>query len=342
MAEIESQVTTVTTQTRVPLPPPTATNPNPGATPAPPQPPPPISANPTALEKVAPAPPSTLPPAPAPSIIAVDKISLNFTVKTFKPDGSSESITIPLPDSPDFEQWTFAQQVGMLKNGMWEKESLQSIIFGLAYAKHIGAEVLEGELFPTGGGRWGTSNKYKIKKGFATQKILGYSTETREMDQPLPDSIAAKCVQKKDLECTVTLEVKGLNKPIVRKARLSRWFTAANPNWSSRPEHMLELNTLAHAMEFLVPGETDEAPPISATGEGMGSPVSSVPSIGELRAAQRASLPPPPPPSPSSAMPKGQTLEVGLPDPTEIDSILADLPQTEPQTEQQKPELVKS
>ena len=310
MAEIESQSQVRT----VPLPPPTATNPNPGATP-PPQPPTPATSSSTALEKVAPAPP--------PALIAVDKIGLNFTVKTFKPDGSSESITIPLPDSPDFEQWTFAQQVGMLKNGVWEKESLQSIIFGLAYAKHIGAEVLEGELFPTGNGRWGTSNKYKIKKGFATGKILGYTTEMKELDVPLPQ--AEKCVQKKDLECTVTLEVKGLSKPIVRRARLSRWFTASNPNWGSRPEHMLELNTLAHAMEFLVPGETDEAPP--AIGEGQGAPTQTIPTVGELRARQQASLLPPPPVV-------RQTLEVGLPDPTEIDSILSELPQTsQPQGE---------
>jgi hypothetical protein len=264
-----------------------------------------------------------------PAQIMTDKIGLNFTVKTFKPDGTSESITIPLPDSPDFQKWSFAQQVGMLKNGVWKDQSLQDIIFGLAYAKHIGAEVLEGELFPTGNGRWGTSNKYKIKKGFSTGQILAYTVDTVDTGKPLPDTIAAKCIQKTDLECTVTLKVKMFETPLIRRARLSRWFTASNPNWGSRPEHMLELNTLAHAMEFLVPGETDEAPPgLSPLVEGQGSPAREV-TVEDLK-RQRAqqsqnnksggsNVPPPPAPPVVPRIEDGNA----LPDPTEIEGLLA-------------------
>jgi hypothetical protein len=301
---------TATTLPPIPIPPKVATQP------APPASAPAAPAAPAALA----APAAPLVAAPAQHMI--DKIGLNFTVKTFKPDGTSESITIPLPDSLDFLQWTFAQQVGMLKNGVWKDQSLQDIIFGLAYAKHIGAEVLEGELFPTGNGRWGTSNKYKIKKGFSTGKVLGYTTDIVDTGKPLPDAIKAKCIQQTDLECTVILDVKGLTKPVVRKAKLSRWFTAANPNWSSRPEHMLELNTLAHAMEYLVPGETDEAPPTPF--DGQGSSAASIPTVEELKRQRISAGSGKVTPQPQPVAP---VIEAGnaLPDPTEISGILDSL-----------------
>jgi hypothetical protein len=74
------------------------------------------------------------------------------------------------------------------------------------------------------------------------------------------------CIAKSDIECTVTIKVKGWDQPLVRTARLSRWYKKGNPNWVGNPEHMLELNTIAHAVEY-IPGATgateeDEAPPL--------------------------------------------------------------------------------
>lgn len=193
---------------------------------------------------------------------------LTFTIQEFDAAGNKQTMTIPMPNSVQFAKWTIEQQVGMLKRGPWSKITIGDIFFGLAYANKIGADVFLGELFPTGEGRFGTSNKFKIKQGFKTGRIESFEVDIRDTKEPI-DLVG--CIQKTDLECTVTLEVKGLKKPIIRRARLSRWFNVKNPNWLGKPEHMLELNTFAHACEY-IPGdngllpsiatEEDEAPPM--------------------------------------------------------------------------------
>jgi hypothetical protein len=239
---------------------------------------------------------------PAPTALSkppaqlTDASKMTFEVREFKQDGSSEVLTIPMPDSPDFAKWTMLQQVGMLKRGMWKTVSIADIFWGLSYAHYIGANVMLGELFPTGDGRWGTSNKYKIKQALATGKIKGFTIDIVDTKRAVE---LAGCVQKTDLECTVTLEVEGFNKPIVRKSLLSRWWNKSNPNWSGRPEHMLELNTFAHACEYVMPGatESDEAPPLQTlqVSGTAGEMVSATPSVKELReqadAEKRRALP---------------------------------------------------
>jgi hypothetical protein len=232
---------------------------------------------------------------PAPTALAkspsepqlTDVSKMTFTVREFNQDGTSSVMTIPMPESTDFTKWTMLQQAGMLKRGMWKNCSVADIWWGLAYAAHIGANVMLGELFPTGDGRWGTSNKYKIKQALATGRIKGFDIQTRDTGEKVD---LAGCVQKTDLECTVTLEVEGFNKPIVRKAKLSRWWNKSNPNWSGRPEHMLELNTFAHACDYVMPGATegDEAPPIQVAQIAGVVEQANIPSVGELRAAAEA------------------------------------------------------
>jgi hypothetical protein len=184
-----------------------------------------------------------------------------ISVKDFDAAGKPTELACPLPTDPHFETWTMIQQMVMLKRGVWSACSLPDIVWGLAYANKIGADPMMGEIFPTGAGRWGTSNKYKIKKALATGNIRSIESVIKE----LPESAPEGCASKKDLECTVTIEVAGWSKPIIRKARLSRWFKRGNPNWVGNPEHMLELNTVAHACEFIPGGtsatEEDEAPP---------------------------------------------------------------------------------
>ena len=186
-----------------------------------------------------------------------------ITVKDFDAAGKVTELSCPLPEDARFETWSMMQQLVMLKRGVWKDSTVPDIVWGLAYAQRLGADVMQGELFPTGQGRWGTSNKYKIKKALATGNILGIDTQIKELDSPAPPG----CIASKDFECTVTITVKGWEKPLVRKARLSRWYKKGNPNWVGNPEHMLELNTTAHACEY-VPGATgateeDEAPPLS-------------------------------------------------------------------------------
>lgn len=192
--------------------------------------------------------------------------SYQIVVKDMSATGKVQEMSFPLPSSADFQVWSIEQQVGMLKRGMWNKLSIPDILWGLAYAHHIGADPMIGDIFPTGEGRWGTSNKYKIRRALETGRIEGIETDIVDLGTELR---LEKCIQKTDLECIVTVTVKGFTKPIVRKAKLSRWYKANNPNWQGNPEHMLELNTVAHALEYVIPGATedDETPAVVAINE---------------------------------------------------------------------------
>jgi hypothetical protein len=184
------------------------------------------------------------------------------TIKDFDAAGKSTSLSCPLPTDIAFDKWTTLQKMVMLKRGMWKACSIPDILWGVSYAHDIGADPMRGELFPTGDGRWGTSNKYKIKQALRTGKIKGISVDIRDTGEKVD---LPGCVQKTDLECTVTVDVDGWAKPIIRKSRLSRWYKSGNPNWKGNPEHMLELNTVAHALEYVEPvaTEDDEAPPLT-------------------------------------------------------------------------------
>jgi hypothetical protein len=191
------------------------------------------------------------------------KDSFTLTVKDYDPAGKATELSAPLPSTGDFNQWTLVQQVVMLKKGAFKNAPVPEVVFAIAYARQLGLDVMMGDVFSTGEGRIGTSNKAKIKMALRTGNIEGVETEMRDTGEPIS---LTGCVQKTDLECTVTIHVKGWKKPIIRKARLSRWFKAKNPNWQGNPEHMLELNTVAHAMEYVNPTatESDEAPPLDA------------------------------------------------------------------------------
>jgi len=187
-----------------------------------------------------------------------------ISVKEFDAAGRAKELVASIPSSSDFTKWSVMQQIVMLKKGQWKASQVPDILWGLSYARSIGADVMKGDLFPTGEGRWGTSNKFKIRKALETGNIVGIETSIKELDTPFA---IEKAGIKKDLECTVTITIKGWSAPLVRRARLSRWFKASNPNWQGNPEHMLELNTVAHACEY-VPGavqitEDDEAPPLA-------------------------------------------------------------------------------
>lgn len=184
-------------------------------------------------------------------------------VKEFDQSGKSTKLSVAVPDTSSFNQWNLLTRAVLLKKGPWSSNSIYEIVFAIAYADNMGLDIMRGDVFSTGNGRIGISNKAKIKKAQDTGNIEGIEVAFRE----LPDDVDLKdCKRKKDLECTATVWVKGWKKPIVRTQRLSEWFNARNPNWAGRPEHMLELNTVAHACEY-VPGaslvtEDTEAPPL--------------------------------------------------------------------------------
>lgn len=184
-------------------------------------------------------------------------------VKEFDAAGKSKTLAIAAPKSPDFNSWSLMQMAVMLKKGPWQARSLQEIIYAIAYAHNLGLDIMQGDVYPTGDGRINTSNKAKIKQALATGMIEGIQVDIKDTAQAIT---LDGCPQKTDLECTVTVHVKGWKVPIVRTSRLSRWYNKANPNWKGRPEHMLELNTVAHALEYVHPTatESDETPPPAA------------------------------------------------------------------------------
>lgn len=190
-------------------------------------------------------------------------ITDKFIIKDFDANGKIVQYEAPIPTVSTFEEWSLMTQVAMLKNGMWEKLPVTDIIWGLCYAQRRGADVTQGDIFPTGKGRFGESNAFRRKMALRTGNVLSISVELKELPEDLPQS-CAKCVRKKDLECIATVEVKGWSKPIIKRQKLSRWFNEKNPNWVSNPENMLEESTVGHACRW-VPGVDDsaaeEAPP---------------------------------------------------------------------------------
>jgi hypothetical protein len=185
------------------------------------------------------------------------------TFKEFDAAGKIQEYKVALPSNGDFNQWTLMQQVMMLKQGIWEKLSIYDIIWGLHYAKSRGADVTQGDLFPTGKGRFGESNGFRRKQALRSGNVIGIETSFKELSDDLPASMA-KCIRKKDLECTATIYVKDWTKPIVKTQKLSRWYNDKNPNWVTNPENMLEESTVGHACRY-VPGvnssSDEEAPP---------------------------------------------------------------------------------
>lgn len=207
---------------------------------------------------------------PETTIVAPPKLDdYSITVREFDPMGRETQWAVAAPTGPDFKTWTLMQQVAMLKKGTWQKYPITDILFAIAYAHNLSVEsganvdIMQGDVYSTGDGRIATSNKCKIKMALATGKIDSIESTLVELAGPAP----AGCIAEHDLECTVVLGVKGFSKPIVNKSRLSRWFKKNNPNWVGNPEHMLKLNTLAHACELVHPTatEADELPDVETT-----------------------------------------------------------------------------
>lgn len=182
-------------------------------------------------------------------------------VKEFDAAGKSTALKVALPTEADFNKWALMQQAVMLKKGMMKLAPISEIVWAIAYAHRKGLDIMSGDVFSTGEGRIGIANKAKIKMALATGNIVGIETDIRDTGEPIS---LAGCSQKTDLECTAKIHVKGWKVPIVKKARLSKWYMPKNPNWQGRPEYMLELNTVAHGCEYVNPTETgaDEAPPL--------------------------------------------------------------------------------
>lgn len=191
---------------------------------------------------------------------AIELSEMKMTVRELDPLGRATNYLVPLPQSTRFEEWSVFQQAAMLKSGAWNKSPIGQIFYAIAYANRLGLDIMQGDVYTTGDGRIATSNKAKIKlalnKGILEDAPVFRTTE-------IDEEINVDGYDGPEIECTVTLRVKGWKTPFTKTQRLSEWYVAKNPNWKTRPKHMLEMNTLAHALEFVSPTETgeDEAPP---------------------------------------------------------------------------------
>ena len=117
-------------------------------------------------------------------------------------------------------------QVAMLKMGTFKNSAIPEIIYAVAYANRCGLDVMQGDVYSTGSGRLGISNKAKIKLALATGNIVGMKATIWDTGSAIS---VAGCSLKTDLECTATISVRGWSEPIVKTQRLSKWFMAKNP-----------------------------------------------------------------------------------------------------------------
>ena len=194
----------------------------------------------------------------------------HLNIKEYDAAGRATDFAIAI--SMDDPKWgPRLQMAAILKQStIWRGETFPTIIFAVMYAENLGLDIVAGDVYPLQG-RIATTNKAKIKRALASGQIEGIEQSTVE----LPSTFVTKAGPKPDMECTVTIHIKGWKKPIVRKAKLSRWYKEVNPNWRDNPEHMLELNTTAHACEYVTPGGTegDELPgPLPLPLGGLGTP----------------------------------------------------------------------
>lgn len=187
-------------------------------------------------------------------ITRLDEYSL--TIKELDQLGRSTEFTIPAPSSPDFATWTLMQRVAMLKKGQCSRYPIADVLYLVARCHQHQLSAEDGDMFFTGEGRVGFSNKAKIKMALRSGNIKGIEATVKPIEGNKPPIGCTGATT--DLECTVKVHVKGWIVPIVNTQRLSVWFKAKNPNWVGNPEHMLKLNTIAHACELVMPTETDE------------------------------------------------------------------------------------
>lgn len=188
-------------------------------------------------------------------IVPIDKMPL--TVKELDAMGMQKVYSVPFPDSFDFQAMTVPQKLWMMKTGPCAKYSLPMIFCLLSKTQEINeihnVHLEPGvDVYPTGEGRYGISNTAQIKIAQASGKLTSMEWEYSEDGDD------------DDVTCTVTLGVRGLNKPISLTQRLGDWRRKTGP-WDQQPRHMLLVNTLGHACKFVSPIGSDHDTDITPT-----------------------------------------------------------------------------
>lgn len=175
--------------------------------------------------------------------------------------GKASTLTVSIPTNATLDtiKGNLLLRAAILKSTTWAKFNLPQIMHAIMFADRLGLDIELGDVYSTDG-RPAISAEGRIKLAQSKGLITGISVKWTPLAEAMPAG-AAKCVLQKDLECEVTIDVKGWTKPVVRRARLSRWYKST-PAWNERPEHQLELNTIGHACRLIAPiGDPADAPP---------------------------------------------------------------------------------
>lgn len=172
-----------------------------------------------------------------------------MSITEFDAAGAKSTLTVPIPDgSLGFKQWNILARAAVLKQTTWNKFTVPQIILATMFADKLGLDIELGDVYSTDG-RPAVSAEGRMKLAMKTGLVQGIKTTFRDTGEAIN---LPGCVLKTDLECTVTITVKGWAEPAQRTARLSRWFKKT-PAWMERPEHQLELNTIGHLCRLIAP-----------------------------------------------------------------------------------------
>lgn len=206
-------------------------------------------------------------PAP-PAETTIDLSTARMTVTDLDPLGRKISYSVELPQTANYEEMTMPQKILVLKSGRFSKLPVPLVMAAITYAarlrKQTGADIdeLQGDLYAissqSGELTFNLTNDAKWKIAMATGLIEGWESILKDIpDEPGPEG----CDEPYDIECTVTLLVKGLKSPIVCTQRLTEWYMGRNPNWQHRARHMLEKSTRVHAAELISKTSANEDSP---------------------------------------------------------------------------------
>lgn len=188
-----------------------------------------------------------------------------LTINEFDAAGAKSTLAVPLPKD---EKWgnVLLRAALLKKGGSWKTYDIPTIIYAVVYADNLGLDIMAGDVFMATEGRLSTTADAKIKHALASGRLNGYEFTTEEgpiVKIPWKTSKADGVWEGPNYKTTVTVHVKGWEKPLVYTARLKEWFTGANPNWRDRTVYMLEKNAVSKALALVAPMgvEADEAPP---------------------------------------------------------------------------------
>lgn len=202
----------------------------------------------------------------APSTALVPTEGIALKVKEFSAAGGSNTFQMTLPqEGPWFDRQLKAM---CLKAGPMADQNIGNILCAIMYAEEMGLSVILGDLYFVNG-RIATTADAKIRHALSSGLIGGYECK---IDKGANINIHYQLKGQTqtwtgpDLHATVTVHVKGWEKPVVYEADLRDWFNGANAAWREHTAFMFRKNCLSKALSEVAPlgVDADEIPQAAA------------------------------------------------------------------------------